>query len=106
MGGIRLTPGLRAKAKRVQGCRAWPDLFIAETRGDAIDGEIWCAGLFIELKKAGTRLYLKDGKTMVANEHYREQAEVLKQLRIRGYKAVFATGFDETKQIIDEYLKG
>lgn len=96
MGGIRLPMGLQAKAKRVQGGRAWPDLFIARPAKEY-------HGLFIELKKDGTSIYRKDGQ-LVANPHYREQAAVLKQLEILGYRAVFGIGFEETKRIIDSYL--
>jgi hypothetical protein len=60
-------------------------------------------GLFIELKKAGTRIYKKDG-TLVSNAHIREQFDMLESLRQAGYKAEFAIGFDEAKNIIDEYL--
>lgn len=62
------------------------------------------AGLMIELKKAGTRIYKKDG-TLVANEHIREQFDLLEQLRRKGYAAEFACGFDEAKEIIDNYLR-
>jgi hypothetical protein len=103
MGGIRLTPGLRAKAKRVQGGRAWPDLFIAQPIHDNFFREVLYCGLFIELKKEGTKLYKKDG-SMVANEHYREQAKVLQALERNGYRAVFAVGFEEAKKAIDSYL--
>lgn len=97
MGGIRLTPGLRAKAKRVQGGRAWPDLFLAEPRAHY-------HGLFIELKKDGVVIFKKDG-SLVANEHYREQALVLEALRIKGYMAEFGIGFDAVKKLIDDYLQ-
>lgn len=60
------------------------------------------SGLFLELKKEGTRLKKKNGDW--ASEHIKEQAKVLEQLRDRGYCAEFAVGFDETKKIIDEYL--
>jgi len=60
-------------------------------------------GLFIEIKKAGTRIFKKDG-TLVADQHIREQFDVLEQLRKRGYMAEFACGFDEAKKIIDGYL--
>lgn len=33
-----------------------------------------------------------------------EQYDMLEQLRQRGYMAEFACGFDEAKEIIDEYL--
>lgn len=62
------------------------------------------AGLYIELKKEGTRLKKKNGDW--ATEHIAEQAEVLEGLRDRGYCAEFAVGFDEAVKIIDEYLGG
>lgn len=96
MSGVRLTPGLRAKTKRVQGIGGFPDIFVYEPRGVFF-------GLAIELKRAGTRLYKKDG-SMVANLHYKEQAETLKMLQERGYMACFCVGWEETKQIIDMYL--
>lgn len=109
--GIKLTMGQAIKQKRQNGGRrAWPDMFIAEVKyiGEAINGahfaeQVANYGLFIELKKAGTRIYKKDG-TLVADEHIREQFDVLEQLRKRGYMAEFACGFDEAKKIIDEYL--
>lgn len=118
--GLRLTPGQAIKQKRLQGGRrSWPDMFIAEpknvkaeckviTDGDVIKEAHFLDqkyGLFIELKKAGTRIYRKDGR-LVANEHIREQFDMLEQLRQRGYMAEFACGFDEAKEIIDEYLGG
>lgn len=101
--GIKLTKGQAVKQKRLQGGRrAWPDMFIAEPAFD-MNRNRDIHGLFIELKKAGTRIYRKDGR-LVANEHIREQYDMLEQLRQRGYKAEFACGFDEAKKIIDEYL--
>lgn len=101
--GIKLTMGQAIKQKRQNGGRrAWPDMFIAEPTWKT--PRHYC-GLFIELKKAGTRIYKKDG-TLVADEHIREQFDVLEQLRKRGYAAEFACGFDEAKEIIDRYLGG
>ena len=126
---LKLTIGQARKHKRLQKYRGYPDLFIAEPvkpeascreltkeerkeveekLGD-LDG-ISCVkylqsyyGLFIELKKEGTRIFKKDG-TLVADEHIREQFDMLAELRNRGYAAEFACGFDEAKKIIDEYL--
>ena len=95
--GIKLTMGQAIKQKRQNGGRrAWPDMVLAEPRGEY-------HGAYIELKKAGTRIYKKDG-TLVADQHIREQFDVLEQLRKRGYMAEFACGFDEAKRIIDGYL--
>ena len=93
---LKLTIGQARKHKRLQQHRGYPDLFIAEPRGEY-------HGAYIELKKAGTRIFKKDG-TLVADEHIREQFDVLEQLRKRGYMAEFACGFDEAKKIIDGYL--
>lgn len=96
--GIKLTMGQAAKQKRQNGGRrAWPDMFIAEP-GPLYDG------LFIELKKEGTRLQKKNGEW--ATPHIEEQAKVLMQLDDKGYMAKFARGFDEAKKIIDDYLGG
>lgn len=99
----RLTPRQGARRKRQNGGRrAWPDMFIAEP-ALSTDIRLIRAGLFIELKKEGTRLKKKDGKW--ASEHIAEQAEMLDILEFRGYKAVFCVGFEEAKKVIDEYLK-
>ena len=102
--GIKLTPGQAVKQKRLQGGRrAWPDMFIASaTPKMGYKGCFILFGLFIELKRDGTRLKKKSGKW--ANEHIKEQAEILHELREEGYAAEFAVGFDEAKKIIDEYL--
>lgn len=106
--GIKLTMGQAIKQKRLNGGRrSWPDMFIAETviveRNDgAYEG---LSGLFVELKREGTRIYKKDGK-LVSDEHIREQFDMLEQLRRRGYAAEFACGFEEAVDLIDSYLKG
>lgn len=100
--GIKLTMGQAIKQKRLQGGRrSWPDMFIAEVRS-LVDK--YYHGLFIELKKEGTRIIKKDG-TLVSDAHICEQFDMLEQLRQRGYMAEFACGFDEAKEIIDEYLR-
>ena len=118
--GVKLTMGQAIKQKRQNGGRrAWPDLFIAEPRvvkasckvihsEDRVIRESHFIeqkhGLFIELKKADTKIFTKKG-TLVSNEHIREQFDMLEQLRRKGYVAEFACGFDEAKEIIDNYLR-
>lgn len=121
--GIKLTPGQAVKQKRQNGGRrAWPDMFIAQAAPrlyithapthcgihpncvDPNSGRMVYYGLYIELKKEGTRLKKKNGDW--ATEHIAEQAGVLEELRQRGYCAEFAVGFGEAKKIIDEYLGG
>ena len=120
---LKLSIGQARKHKRLQHYRGYPDMFIAEPRvrhttdytfgiklgeGATIpDGTIYYAmmfaGLFLEIKKPGTRIYTKKG-LLVADEHIREQFDMLERLRQSGYKAEFAIGFDEARRIIDEYL--
>lgn len=96
--GIKLTQGQAMKQKRQNGGRrGWPDMFLAEPKNGL-------HGLFIELKKAGTRLKKKDGTW--ASAHLEEQNEVLNALQKKGYAAYFAVGFEEAKDIIDDYLGG
>lgn len=108
--GIKLTMGQAIRQKRLNGGRrAWPDMFIAETVISKIrhdDGSYNAySGLFVELKREGARIVKKDGK-LVADEHIREQFDMLHDLRARGYAAEFACGFDEAKKLIDDYMKG
>lgn len=108
--GMKMTPGQAAKHKKFQKSRAWPDLFIAKStmkiEYNRYAGEQFLdgySGLFLELKAEGTKLYKKNGE-MVANKHYREQAEMLEKLRLNGYIAEFAVGYDEAIKIITDYL--
>lgn len=95
--GLYMTKGQATKQKRINRFRGWPDLHIAQPNKD-------CHGLFIEIKKEGTRLKKKDGSW--ASDHIAEQADMLERLEFRGYKAVFGVGFEEVKKIIDDYLGG
>ncbi len=120
--GVKLTPGQAKRQKRQNGGRrAWPDLFIAEPMAHPIDdviefcdkfalsyptssapGVVVASGLFLELKREGTRLTKKNGDW--ATPHIQEQAAVLSMLRSRGYVAEFAVGIEDAKRKIDEYL--
>lgn len=94
--GVKLTMGQAVRQKRLNGGRrAWPDLFIAmPSRG--------FHGLFIELKKDGTRLKKKNGEW--ASDHIAEQATVLEELASAGYRTDFAVGYEKAVAIIEEYL--
>ncbi len=97
--GMKLSMGQAVRAKKMKSSRGLPDLMIFKQLKAK-----W--GLFIELKRTGTKLMLKDGITLVADEHIREQSVILSRLRSEGYEAVFAVGFEEATKIIDNYLKG
>lgn len=106
--GIKLTQGQAIKQKKQNGgLRGWPDLFVAEPKLKAGFSDTWhyeSLGLFIELKKSGTRLKKKDGSW--ASSHLEEQNEMMSKLQRKGYAAYFAVGYDEAKEIIDDYLGG
>lgn len=106
--GIKLTQGQAMKQKRQNGGRrGWPDLFIAQSAPRCVDGS-WkyeYYGLFLELKAEGNSPFKKDG-SLKKDEHLEEQWEMLQELENRGYKARFATGFNEAKKLIDDYLGG
>lgn len=95
---LKLTMGQARKHKRLQRYRGYPDLFIAEPKGKY-------AGLYLEIKKPGTKILKKDG-TIVADAHIREQYGMLEDLRASGYAAEFACGYESAKAIIDSYMKG
>ena len=109
--GIKLTMGQAIRQKRLNGGRrAWPDMFIAEQSWRVLSvadpfATRHYGGLFIELKREGTRIFKKDG-TLVSDAHIREQFDMLAELRNRGYAAEFACGFDEAKKLIDDYMEG
>lgn len=104
--GIKLTKGQAIKQYRQNGGRrGWPDMFIAEpidrNKGET-SGEKF-NGMFLELKKEGTRVLKKDGTP--ATEHIGEQLKVLEALGKKGYACYMVCGFDEAKEVIDDYLK-
>jgi len=84
--------------KAIQGRRGWPDLFISEP-----SKRFKYHGLFIELKAEETRLFKKNGEP--ADDHIREQQDMLMELESRGYMAEFAIGFENAKETIDKYMK-
>lgn len=93
--GGKMTIGMATRNKRLNKRRGFPDLFIAEPRGIS-------KGLFIEIKAQSP--YKKNGD-LYADEHLKEQQEMITDLLLRGYWASFGVGFDGCKLIIDTYLK-
>ncbi len=96
MSGVKLTKGQAAHASALRSSKGFPDIVIYEPR------KRW-NGLFIELKREGTRIYKKDGST-VSDKHIVEQSLMLESLSERGYYADFAVGYDEAIGLIDKYL--
>lgn len=100
--GLRLPIWLGALHKKMRSSRGLPDLFIAQPRW--ISGSAHHHGLFLEIKKEGVVVRLKNGE-LPADKHIREQAVILDKLRALGFCAAFVCGFEEAKKIIDGYLK-
>ena len=110
MSGVRLTMGQAVKAQKLRSSNGFPDLMILEP-----NMTYNYSGLFIELKKETP--YKLDGglkaltKTETINgfkvkyNHYQRQADMHNELRHRGYKACFSWSFEQTKDIIDRYLR-
>ena len=94
--GMRLNIGQARRHKALQSGRGFPDLFIAFPSNGF-------HGLFIELKKEGTRLVLKNGE-YTSDKHIQEQFGVLYKLQELGYDARFAVGFNQAIEIIEDYL--
>jgi len=99
LAGLNLSRAQAGMMKSIQGGRGWPDLFIAN---QSFQGEY--KGLFLEIKTEETKIYKLNG--MISTPHIAEQMEMIKLLFRKGYKAMFAIGFDEAKKQIDGYLKG
>jgi len=96
-GATKLTIGQAVALKNLRSNRGFPDLVIYEPRNGH-------HGLFLELKKEGEKLYKKNGSP--ATPHISEQLDCLLELRMRGYCVAVAIGFDNARQIIDDYLNG
>lgn len=91
---LTMPQAARNKAIQKQGFKC-PDLLILEPR----DGY---HGLFIELKVKSP--YKKNGG-LLKNEHLEGQWKTIEKLNRKGFKACFSWSFDQTKEIIDNYLK-
>ena len=93
---VRLTmpQAMRNKAIQKNGFKC-PDLLILEPKKEY-------SGMFIELKKDSP--YKKDG-TLKKNKHLEYQEKSMHELISKGYYCLFSWNFEQTKRIIDIYLK-
>jgi hypothetical protein len=84
------------RIKSMQSGRGWADLFLPYPNSKY-------SGMFLELKKDGARVYLKNGK-LSTEKHIQEQASFLRRMAERGYYANFAIGADDAIKQINTYL--
>lgn len=94
--GNMLTKAQAGMAKMLRCSAGFPDWMLAEPRGRY-------HGMFLELKREGVTLYLKDG-TLSRDAHVQEQAEMLQKLVERGYYANFAQGYDDAAEQVEKYM--
>tara|TARA_Y100001937_G_scaffold23697_1_gene33781 strand:+ start:6945 stop:7301 length:357 start_codon:yes stop_codon:yes gene_type:complete len=94
LGGIWLTKGLAKKAKRIQHSKGFPDLFIYYPSNGY-------HGLAIELK--ARNIFKKDG-TLLKSQHTAQQQKIIDLLNANNYYATFAVGYNDAKNIIDNYV--
>ena len=83
------------KAKFMGLKKGVPDIVILEPRDEY-------SGLLIELKKEGTVVWNKNG---TVRKNLIDQEAFLSKAREKGYMAEFAVGFDQAKDIIDNYFR-
>ena len=95
LSGLMLSVGQAVQIKKLRVGNGVPDLFLPEPRK--------YLGLFLELKKEGTKLTKMDGDYV--NDRIHEQAVMIQKLKDRGYAAFFAIGYQDAINKIDRYLK-
>ena len=95
-GFLKLKPYQAARAKKMRSSKGLPDLLIFHPNQTH-------HGLMLELKKEGTKLFLKNGD-FTANAHVQEQLAVIQHFNRLGYFADFAVGIDEARAVVDAYM--
>lgn len=109
-GSMKLSMGQAVAMKSLRSSRGFPDISIYKPKLWIENGEGHTYhGLFIELKKEGEKLLKvkKDscGNPVYASDHIAEQHACISRLNNLGYYACFCVGFDDTKKLLDWYLK-
>lgn len=106
--GIKLSPFLK-NLRSSQSCkREYPDLTIMKTApvpfGADNNSFNFYAGLVIEIKVSPVTM--KDGVTLLKDEHILAQYQVIKDFRKMGYAACFGCGEGDIKAIARVYMRG
>lgn len=94
--GIRLTIGQATVLKAQRSTHKIPDMIILKPNAEY-------HGLILELKSEDSSPYLKDG-SLSKGQHIQEQNQTLTALLNIGYYAVFIVGFNQAKEVIDNYM--
>lgn len=97
LGGVRLTPA-QLGIMKTRSKRGHPDLMFQEWYKDK-----YC-GLAIEFKRKGVKVLNKKGEPK--DEHISQQLNYLNELSNRCWFAVFVSGLENAKTVIDSYMEG
>jgi hypothetical protein len=95
--GMKMSIGMASRQNMLKSNHSFPDIHVLEPRNGK-------HGLFIEVKKDDSIFY-KGTREIKPVQHVLEQFECMYQLNKKGYEADFGCGFDECKNIIDNYLR-
>ena len=93
--GLKLPKGQAAKWSRLKSNKGMPDLIILEPRRAA-------HGLCLELKRSGEKVVDKHGTPK--SLHISKQLQILDKLYKKGYATAMAIGFENARDIINQYL--
>ena len=93
--GIKLTIGQAVKVKKLRSSNSFPDISIYQPNCNYY-------GLFLEVKKETP--YKKCGELKKV-DHLQNQDKMHKELRRRGYSAIFVWSFEQAKDVVDKYMK-
>ena len=80
--------------------KGYPDIFIPIIRKNATGGVY--GGLYIEFKRTGEKILNKSQG--LKTDHLKNQNAMLQKLYDSGYYATFGLGFENTKEIINNYI--
>lgn len=96
--GAKMSIGMAMELKRKR-CVNYkiPDLLILQPTKDY-------KGLFLEIKKSSDDIFTKKGE-LRDSEHIQAQFKTIQRLNDLGYCSAFACGFNDAKQLIDNYFK-
>lgn len=104
MAGIKLTIGQATQAKKLRSSNSFPDIVIYEQSTETTPfpfDNIEYHALFLEVKKENPYRVTKQEVL----KKFKPQADMMLELRKRGYKAEFTWKFTQAKNIIDTYLR-
>lgn len=102
LSGVNLSKTQSGLAKAMRSSKGFPDFVLYEPKGKY-------HALFIEIKKEDTDLCKKKpdvhGYYPYADDHIAEQAEMIEQLKSKGYLAMFGIGLIHCIEIVDLYMR-